>query len=132
MMNKRSILTIAILGVAAFLGACANESQTAQKADPASFETPPNWLDRVSRVAQIATAEVGLADFLGRLVVPVVVIIGVKTGARTFGGNGAVHESAARGAHVERGTGKIDIAEVDTFPVDFSEAGAHEAGVAQA
>jgi hypothetical protein len=51
MMNRQSVLSAAILGIASWMGACTSESQTAPKAQPASFDTPPTWLDRVSRVA---------------------------------------------------------------------------------
>ena len=51
MLNGRSILSFAILGVSAVLAACESTPQNAAKAQPASFETPPTWLDRVSRVA---------------------------------------------------------------------------------
>ena len=52
MMNSRVILSLAIIGAAAILPSCASEPQTAKKpVEPASFETPPNWLDRVSQVA---------------------------------------------------------------------------------
>ena len=49
MTTKRSILTIAFLGIATALGAC--ESSPKVATSPASFETPANWLDRVSVVA---------------------------------------------------------------------------------
>src|SRR4051794_29184875 len=49
-MTKRILSSVALAAFAAALAACASTSQqTAQP--PAKFDTPPNWLDRVSVVA---------------------------------------------------------------------------------
>jgi hypothetical protein len=51
MLNRHSLFSVAIIGVAGLLAACNSEQSPAKKVDPTSFATPPVWVDRVSQVA---------------------------------------------------------------------------------
>jgi hypothetical protein len=64
MKARNSFFAVAVVGVASVLGACG----TTQKAEvtPASFNTPPVWLDRVELVSWMPKAPEGepvLADY---------------------------------------------------------------------
>src|SRR5262249_62190396 len=73
------------------------------------------------RAAEVAAAEVRLANLLGTLEVALIVVVGVKAGARPFRGNRREQQAAARRAHVERRVRQVRDAQAAVLPVDVAE-----------
>ena len=67
-------------------------------------------IDAVNLCAtQVGATEICLADFFGRLEILFVILVGVKSGAAVFTGDGAVDQSAPRRAQMKSAAAQVGL-----------------------